>query len=698
MTIGVPTFGAVARALGPVTPVAPAFSAGKGVIVFTGEHYGTDSITAPGVPWVELSANVNSNLRAFAIISATGAEAMPTFNWGATNPGWAVAAVVDGLDPGLLAGFTPGDRQVNSTVSIFGPASSKTPSVNGCINFLFGAKNKTSASNTTVFTPPSGFTLGLSDIPSGGASAAVAIAYQIQTAATTLASGQTITGSVADAAVQTSAACLFSLQPLTSTPLAATPSASASATGTLTSVGPSGAAAASTAASASLTTAIKAAVAASAGTTLGAALTNWTTVTLGGTQYTGTGGIHDPALVAQGFDPPVGATISYDATNATVYANGEISSITNNCSFVAQYFDGTTWRTAVIVITPQIVSYATITAAAAGALTTSIQMASAAVSLTTSTGALSSAIRLAGSALSIANAAASLLTGVQLAAQAPVASSATGALSGGQASLQGAATALTSALGQLTAKIQLAAQVSANSVVTGALATKIVFDSAATALTQAAAQITVGIQLAGNAVVAASLTGSTLIVTNFAGAANAVANATGALLAGLRVAGDALASSSGSGDLSTGISLAGAAEADTIATLRPVGAEGKFGYAQINVLSPTGLPVDLAVFIEGSASIVQISYFNLQGAPFVPNRVDYSVIDVQSGTVIIPYTTLSEPDLANAITIPGDKNSMVSYSKSSEQHRILFKIVDNVGTVNYASAIFEIEAVGGVLH
>lgn len=450
------------------------------------------------------------------------------------------------------------------------------------------------------------------------------------------------------------------------------------------------AATASASASAALTTAIRAAGAATAGTSASAGLTNWASVVLAGTQYTGTGGLHDPALIAQGWDPPVGATILYDGTNVTCYSNGEISSIVNNCSFVAQYNDGITWRVAVILITSQMVSAAVAGAAASGALTTAIQFAAGALAIASATGQVATAILMAGAAASIANAAAVLITGVQLNAAAVSGTSATGALTGGEGSLQGTATALSTALGALSAQIQFAGAVVATSVMAGALAAKIQFAGAAAALSSASADIQVAIRLAGDAVVGTSAAASALITSSLSSAAHAVSTATGALFTALQFAGSAFVSSSAQADLSTGISLSGAAEVDTQAAITPTGAEGQFGRADINVLSPTGFPTALAVFIEGSTAIVTIAYFNTKGLPFVPNRVQWTLTDMSSGIVLVPYTDIVPVELSNAVTIPGNKNGMVNKTRASEQHEILFQVTDNANQISYARAIFEI--------
>ena len=450
-------------------------------------------------------------------------------------------------------------------------------------------------------------------------------------------------------------------------------------------------------AAASLATAIRMLGSANAGVAASSALTNWSTVTLTGTQYTGPGGIHDPNFWT-GVDPPVGTTLYYDASKATVYANGEISSTSNDCSFVVQFFDGTAWNVGIVVITPQMVSYTNVVAAAAATLSTAIQMAGAALASVSTLGSLTTGIHLAGNALAIANAAASMVTGIQLNASAMANIAATGALTGGQASLQGNAQVLSQAVAQLTTRIALAAQVAVNSTVAGALGAQIVLDGAAVALTQANAQIQTAINLAGNANVVSSAAGAALLTTAFAGAANVVSSAMGSLLTGLLLAGSALVDVEATGDLSTGITLEGGAIVDSAAAFKPPGAEAQFGRAVILILSPTGLPVARSTFIAGSACIVTIGYFNANGDPFVPTAVNYSVQDESTGFTLVPATPISTPELSNAITITGQQNKMINLSRDFELHQVLFQITDGVGQVSYASADFELLRTPGTVN
>lgn len=214
--------GSVANAIGPVTPVAPAFSAGQQVIVFTGEFLGADTISAPGAPWVEITSPVQApQLRAFGLDSTTGAETMPTFNWGATHRGWALAAVLSGVDPSFTSGFAAVDRVSTQAQNIVGPGSSRLPLVDGCFVALFGERNKTSTSNASSYSKPTGWTSLIGQLVLSGSSLSCAVSYLLQTAATTVAANQSMNGSVADGTNQSLQSSLFAIQPSiisTSTP------------------------------------------------------------------------------------------------------------------------------------------------------------------------------------------------------------------------------------------------------------------------------------------------------------------------------------------------------------------------------------------------------------------------------------------------------------------------------------------------
>lgn len=647
---------------GANTPVFPSFSAGQTLIYATGIPIGSVTLTTPS-GWQLLSPNNHAQqVAVFGRTATSSSDTIPSVNWGNSDWSWAVGIVLNGALSDITQIVDVAGDRAASGVSIIGPSSALTPAANGEYALFCGTVN----GSTDTFTAPSGFTMVAQSTGSAGPS--MGICEQIQTTATTIAGNQVMTGSATGTPAMQG--ILILLKPASAAALAGSASASASGAG-------------------NLSTGIQAAGNALLSTAAVAALTNWATVTLSGTQYTGPGGIHDPNFWLD-VDPPVGSVLYYDAAHITIYANGEISSTTNNCSAVVQFFDGTAWSVGIVIITPQMVTYAHVLAAAAGALSTGIVLAGAALVASQAAGGLSTGIQLAGIALTVANAAATLTTAVQLNAAALINVSASGALTGGVASLQGSAPVLSQALGALTTQIQDAGQVLINSQATGSFSALIQFQGVASSLTQASGQLTAAIQFVGNANVVVTAAGAALISSAFQSAANVVSNALGALQTGLLIAGNALVQVSAAGDLSTGVTLSGAAVVDTAAALKPVGLEGQFGKADIVVLSTTGLPVALATFIQGSQCIVSVSYFNAEGLPFVPSAVNYRVDDVASGVNLVPFTPIPLPSMANAITITGTQNSMVNLTRASEEHEILFQITDGVGNVSYQSAVYDL--------
>lgn len=219
MAILLLSVGSVAAVVGPVQPTPPSFSIGQQVIVFTGEFIGSDILSAPGAPWIELTADASApQCRAFGMTSVTGLEPMPIFNWGGHNE-LAFASVWSGMDPGFASGFAPVDRVSTQKQNIVGPGAPQTPSVPGCAIFLFGIRNKTATSNGTVYSAPSAFTAMLQQLANGGSQPSMGAAYWLQGATTTVAANQSINGTIAETANQSLQSTLFSVQPAAATAL-----------------------------------------------------------------------------------------------------------------------------------------------------------------------------------------------------------------------------------------------------------------------------------------------------------------------------------------------------------------------------------------------------------------------------------------------------------------------------------------------
>jgi hypothetical protein len=673
-----------------MTPGAPAgFVAGDLLVVRAFCIPG--SVTIPDLTsqgFTKFSLNTVTSYAAIYAKIAVGGDTMPTFQYGTDWQGCFCDAYTGG--PSTLTGIASQasvERSINTTANIQFNGYTAPPDA-GCLILGVGCRNPGSATGVTYgsASPYSVRGTWLTD--------ARPHAICVDLIQTVSASGALVqvTTNPADSVNQAAGSELVFFKPASGAALAGAATVASSATGNFQAA--SGVATVATSSTAALTTAIQNAGSAFTSTAAVAALTNWATVTLSGSLYTGSGGILDPNFWLDVL-PQSGSVIYYDATHITVYPNGEISSNTNNCSAVVQFNDGTAWSMGLVIITPNFVTYAHVLAAAAGAMTTGIVLAGAALTAAQAAGGLTTAIQLAGLALSTVNGAASLTTSLQLNAAALANVSAGGALTGGTASLQGQATVLSQALANLTTQIQAAAQAVVGSQVTGALSAQIMFQGTANALTQASAQLTGAIQFAGNIQIAVTAAGAALTQSAFAGAVNILSTAMGSLLTGLLIAGNALVSTSATGSLTTGITLSGAAVVDVQTALRPVGLEGQFGYATINVLSTTGLPVALATFIQNSTCIVSISYFNAKGLPFVPNQINYRVDDVVSGSNLVPWTPIQMAAVLNAVTITAAQNQMVNNSRSSEEHQILFQITDGVGNVNYESAVYDLIRVTG---
>ena len=188
---------------------------------------------------------------------------------------------------------------------------------------------------------------------------------------------------------------------------------------------------------------------------------------------------------------------------------------------------------------------ATDTAAATGALSTSIQVAGAAVDTATSTGSLSTGIPLAGIAASV--------------------STASGALTA-QIKFDAAALASVLATGDLGTGINLAGTAADVSTSTGSITTQITLSGAAVAEALATAALTTSPQgLSGNAVAVSSASGALTTQVQMAGAASAISTSTAGLITGIQLAGASASVSHATGDLTISLSLTAAALAQAAA-------------------------------------------------------------------------------------------------------------------------------------
>lgn len=185
----------------PAPAAGGSFNPGDAILAWTWENPGTDTVTCSGAAAIDANNNYHQ-VRLFAFVSVTGAEPMPIFTWPASstgNTGRAVVACYSGLDSGLATGGTPQDRGANTTVNIVMPAVSRLPTLPGCLCLYYGIHKKTSSTDGITYTPPggTGFTIPLQFNPNGN-DASFVVGEWIQTTATTIASGNTFTGSIAE--------------------------------------------------------------------------------------------------------------------------------------------------------------------------------------------------------------------------------------------------------------------------------------------------------------------------------------------------------------------------------------------------------------------------------------------------------------------------------------------------------------------
>ncbi len=161
---------------------------------------------------------------------------------------------------------------------------------------------------------------------------------------------------------------------------------------------------------------------------------------------------------------------------------------------------------------------------------------------------------------------------------------------------------------------------------------------------------------------------------------------------------DAVASAAGVGVIGA---MAVVESGDAIAMQGLLIPPSQFGWAVVVPSSQAGAFVGGGViqgaqpaYPENTTCVVQASWFNLQGQLFVPLAVSYRVDDVESGINLVPWTTIV-PGLQNLVIITGVQNAMVSMSRESEEHQILFSITDSYNNVSYARALFDILQVQG---
>jgi len=188
-------------------------NAGDNQLLFTGEFLGSQILSTPGGWVMQTDDNLAKQVKCYQFDS-TGSTTIPGITWGSGSIAWAVLLTFTGIASAASALDVNGDRAATTTsTNIIGPASTLTPAGDNELAILVGTKNKTSVSNGTNFTRPSASWDGIAvQSAPNGSTAAMAIAYWIQTTATAIGANTAIQGSIAETTAQSQQGSLFFLK------------------------------------------------------------------------------------------------------------------------------------------------------------------------------------------------------------------------------------------------------------------------------------------------------------------------------------------------------------------------------------------------------------------------------------------------------------------------------------------------------
>lgn len=108
----------------------------------------------------------------------------------------------------------------------------------------------------------------------------------------------------------------------------------------------------------------------------------------------------------------------------------------------------------------------------------------------------------------------------------------------------------------------------------------------------------------------------------------------------------------------------------------------KFGYAVVKAqaqsaegLIPAANPAR-PCFLESSVCVIAASFYDNTGQPMMPQGLTYAITDVLSGEQILTPTAIESPQSVTYVTVTGSQNAMVSNSRTSETHQVLFSVTD----------------------
>jgi hypothetical protein len=107
----------------------------------------------------------------------------------------------------------------------------------------------------------------------------------------------------------------------------------------------------------------------------------------------------------------------------------------------------------------------------------------------------------------------------------------------------------------------------------------------------------------------------------------------------------------------------------------------EFGWATVVPLAQAAVQPALPTYMAGSACRVKISFFDVDGEPFVPYQVQWRSDDWPSMENVLWWQNVQYPGITNTITVPARWNAMISYSREFETRQILFRIADWTGNV-----------------